>query len=48
MEMHILQTIRNNLESFNDKGQASNAELRTSDIQLKAILESLSLNAPRA
>ena len=43
---HILQTIRNNLESFNDKGQASNAELRTSDIQLKAILESLSLNAP--
>lgn len=42
----ILQTIRNNLESFNDKGQASNAELKTSDIQLKAILESLSLNAP--
>ena len=43
---HILQTIRDNLESFNDKGQASNAELKTSDIQLKAILESLSLNAP--
>ena len=42
----ILQTIRDNLESFNDKGQASNAELKTSDIQLKAILESLSLNAP--
>ncbi len=42
----ILQTIRNNLESFNDKGQASNAELKTSDTQLKAILESLSLNAP--
>lgn len=42
----ILQAIRNNLESFNDKGQASNAELKTSDIQLKAILESLSLNAP--
>ena len=42
----ILQTIRNNLESFNDNGQASNAELKTSDIQLKAILESLSLNAP--
>ena len=42
----ILQTIRNNLESFNDKCQSSNAELKTSDIQLKAILESLSLNAP--
>lgn len=42
----ILQTIRDNLESFNDKGQASNAELKTSNIQLKAILESLSLNAP--
>ena len=41
----ILQTIRDNLELFNDKGQASNAELKTSDIQLKAILESLSLNA---
>ena len=43
---HILSTIRDNLEAFNDKGQASNAELKTSDIQLKAILESLSLNAP--
>ena len=42
----ILQTIRNNLKSFNDKRQSSNAELKTSDIQLKAILESLSLNAP--
>lgn len=42
----ILQTIRNNLESFYDKRQSSNAELKTSDIQLKAILESLSLNAP--
>ena len=42
----ILQTIRDNLESFNDKGQGSNAELKTSDIQIKAILESLSLNAP--
>ena len=42
----ILQTIRDNLESFNDKGQSSNAELKTSDIQLKAVLESLSLNAP--
>ena len=42
----ILQTIRSNLESFNVKGQDSNAELKTSDIQLKAILESLSLDAP--
>ena len=42
----ILQTIRSNLESFNDKGQDSNAELKTSDIQLKAILASLSLDAP--
>lgn len=32
----ILQTIRSNLESFNDKRQSSNAELKTSDIQLKA------------
>lgn len=43
---YILQTIRDNLKAFNDKGQASNAELKTSNIQLKAILESLSLNAP--
>lgn len=42
----ILKTIRDNLEAFNDKGQANNAELKASDIQLKAILESLSLNAP--
>ena len=42
----ILQTIRSNLESFNDKGQDSNAELKTSDIQLKDLLESLSLDAP--
>ena len=42
----ILQTIRNNLKSFSDNGHASNAELKASDIQLKAILESLSLNAP--
>ena len=42
----ILQTICDNLELFNDRGQASNAEFKTSDIQLKAILESLSLNAP--
>lgn len=43
---NILQTIRDNLEAFNDKGQASDAELKTSNIQLKAILEALSLNAP--
>lgn len=42
----ILKIIRDNLEAFNDKGQASDAELKASDIQLKAILESLSLNAP--
>lgn len=42
----ILKTIRDNLELFNDKGQANNAELKTSNIQLKAILESLSLSAP--
>ena len=42
----ILKTIRDNLESFNDQGQASDAKLKTSEIQLKAILESLSLNAP--
>lgn len=41
----ILQTIRDNLKSFNNERQSSNAELKTSDIQLKAILESLSLTA---
>lgn len=41
----ILQVIRENLAEFNDQGQPSEAKLRTSDIQLKAILESLSLNA---
>lgn len=40
----ILQTIRNNLKSFNDKHQPIDANLVTSDIRLKAILESLSLN----
>ena len=42
----ILQVIRANLESFNDQGHSNNAELKTSDIRLKAILESLSLKAP--
>jgi len=41
----ILQTIRENLEAFNDQDQPSEAKLKTSEIQLKAILESLSLNA---
>lgn len=44
--IRILQTIRDNLAAFNDKNHANKAELKTSDIQLKAILESLSLNAP--
>lgn len=34
------------MQAFNDKGQKSDAELKTSDIQIKAILESLSLKAP--
>lgn len=42
----ILRTIRDNLSSFNETDQPSNAEFKTSDIQLKSILESLSLNAP--
>ena len=42
----ILQTIREHLESFNDQERPSEARLKTSEIQLKAILESLSLNAP--
>lgn len=42
----ILETIRNNLKEFNDNNQQSDAEFKTSDIQLKAILESLSLSAP--
>lgn len=42
----ILKTIRDNLKLFNDNGQASDAELKTSDFQLKSILESLSLKAP--
>ena len=43
---HILETIRSNLKVFNDKGQGSDAELKMSNIQLKAILEALSLHAP--
>lgn len=42
----ILQTIRNNLEAFNSLETAHDANLRASAIRLKAIMESLSLNAP--
>lgn len=42
----ILHSIRDDLSSFNEKGQSSEAELRASDVQLKSILESLSLKAP--
>ncbi len=42
----ILQTIRNNLEEFNDSGASHDASLQTAKAQLKSILESLSLNAP--
>lgn len=40
----ILETIRNNLEEFNDSKTPSKAILHASDIRLKSILESLSLN----
>lgn len=42
----ILQTIRNNLKAFNGLEASYDASLRTSEIRLKAIMESLSLNAP--
>lgn len=42
----ILHTIRNNLEAFNSPETSHNASLRTSDIRLKAIMESLSLKSP--
>ncbi len=42
----ILQTIRNNLEEFNDSGASHDASLQTAKARLKSILESLSLNAP--
>lgn len=42
----ILQTIRNNLKAFNSLETAHDANLRASAIRLKAIMESLSLNAP--
>ena len=42
----ILQVIRNNLTEFNDRTLKGDASLTASDVQLKSILESLSLNAP--
>lgn len=42
----ILEVIRQNLELFHGQNQSSMAELKTSDIKLKSILESLSLSAP--
>ena len=42
----ILQTIRNTLSVLNSQDISDEAKLETSDIQLKAILESLSLSAP--
>ena len=42
----ILQIIRNNLSAFHDRTLNGDASLTASDVQLKSILESLSLNAP--
>lgn len=42
---NVLQTIKNTLEQFNDSNQGHDARLKTSDVRLKAILESLSLDA---
>lgn len=42
----ILTNIRNTLSEFEEVETNSEAQLKTSDIQLKAILESLSLKAP--
>lgn len=41
----ILQTIRENLKAFNDQETPHEASLQTSKAHLKAIMESLSLNA---
>lgn len=41
----ILQTIRENLKAFNDQETPHDASLQTSKVHLKAIMESLSLNA---
>lgn len=42
----ILNVIKNNLSEFHDQTLHGEASLATADVQLKAILESLSLNAP--
>lgn len=42
----ILQIIRDNLSAFHDGTLNGDASLTASDVQLKSILESLSLNAP--
>lgn len=42
----VLQIIRNNLTEFHDSTLNGDATLTTSNVQLKSILESLSLNAP--
>lgn len=42
----ILQIIRENLTEFHDRTLIGDASLTASDVQLKSILESLSLNAP--
>ena len=41
-----MQTIRNTLSVLNSQDISDEAKLETLDIQLKAILESLSLSAP--
>ena len=42
----LLKIIRNNLSEFHDRSLDGEATLTASDVQLKSILESLSLNAP--
>lgn len=42
----ILQTIRSNLTAFHESSVSGEASLTAADVQLKSILESLSLNAP--
>lgn len=42
----VLHIIRDNLTEFHDKTHRGDASITATDVQLKAILESLSLNAP--
>ena len=42
----VLRHIRKTLQEFNEQGRSNDAKLKTSDVQLKSILESLSLKAP--